>query len=319
MQSSGRVEEYENVRKNVIGNEIGLYDECNLLRIVRECTDITISKGSDLKPKDFNHLDLLHYQGHDSLELFCKNHELEGSHCIDLGAGIGGTSRYLASSFNCNVRSIELSTNIAGVGKTLNVFLNMTDKVEYTVGDLTRLFSDYTHWNSTFDFGFSQLVFLHISNKDALFQSISSVMKSGALVYIEDFFKHGNGDLVFSEHENRVLKDDISVPVNSLLTVDEYKSIVKKYGFEIEEWNDKTKEWTEFVWNRYENYLQQEHSTCSQLAWFYQQMTYLYHFKDYLSKSYPLVEEQLQKIHGSFLDESRNQVLGGVQCVLRKI
>jgi len=213
--------------------------------------------------------------------------------------------------------------------------------VHYSIADLTCL--DTSKFYETFDFGISQLVFLHIADKKKLFQSIAETMKSGALLYVEDFCVTESGvtesDSLrrsdFSEKEEEILLNDISVPQNSLLSKTDYVALMESQGFTLVEWTDMTSQWAQFVWQRYEDFLKaQETTSCTtadckvdfdtRLGWFYQQMAFLLHTipKDgseeclYASR-YPNALARLHEIY-NFEPFSRDQSLGGVQFVVRK-
>jgi SAM-dependent methyltransferase len=56
---------------------------------------------------------------------------------LDAGSGLGGPARYLAQVFGCRVIGIDLTPDFVAVANLLNQRLDMDDRVEFRVGDIT--------------------------------------------------------------------------------------------------------------------------------------------------------------------------------------
>jgi SAM-dependent methyltransferase len=100
-----------------------------------------------------------------------------------------------------------------------------------------------------FDFIVSWLSFLHISDRSSLLKKCNIILKPGGKIYIEDFYQRNEMSL----EEKKVLSIDICC--DYLPTGDQYKKQLMKNDFINIELNDKTKEWTTYVRERYEKFV----------------------------------------------------------------
>src|SRR5262245_1682006 len=61
------------------------------------------------------------------------------SEVLDAGTGIGGTARFLASRFGCNVMAADLSDEYCETAQWLNQLVGLDDRIVVRQGDVTAL------------------------------------------------------------------------------------------------------------------------------------------------------------------------------------
>jgi len=181
--------------------------------------------------------------------------------------------------------------------------------LSFLVGDFTLMDIKSLNMENNFDAFISQLTILHIPDKKTLFSKCSIILKSQAFFFIEDFYRFDDED--FAPEEKQILEKDISVPNGEILSKQAYLQLLEESGLVVDYWEDKTCEWTKFVWDRCENFLVQQEEIKQQngeqfvieLGHFYLQMTRLYRYDDSLKHS------NFYEIHPNVL-----RALGQVPC-----
>lgn len=155
---------------------------------------------------------------------------LPGSKILDMGCGLGGSARRLASRLDCRVTGLDLSEEYVTCAKYLTSLLKLEDKVSFeTASCLEMPFDD-----DEFDAILSIQMMMNIDDKAGLIEEIRRVLKSG-------------GKFVFYE----ILEGDGQDPYfpvpwaqepthNALCSPTELRTLLSDNGFEIAAWEDKT-------------------------------------------------------------------------------
>lgn len=101
---------------------------------------------------------------------------------VDIGAGYGGSARYLAGTFGCHVECLNLSEVQNERNRNLNREQNLADLVGVTEGD----FENLPYRDERFDIAWSQDAILHAGNRRRVLAEAARVLKSGGrLVYTD--------------------------------------------------------------------------------------------------------------------------------------
>lgn len=132
---------------------------------------------------DLAPVDEFHIGGRQASEEFISQLELSAeNHVLDVGCGIGGTSRFVANRFGCRVTGIDLTHEFVSTGQTLCDWVGLTGRVKLTQGDATAMpFSD-----ESFDAAFMLHVGMNIANKAGLFAEVYRLIKPGAVFGVYD-------------------------------------------------------------------------------------------------------------------------------------
>ncbi len=99
------------------------------------------------------------------------------STCLDLGSGLGGTARFLASENRVNVTAIELCSRLDLAARELTRRCNLDPVVEHLCGDITQ--SPPLPENSRFDLIWIQHVDMQVQDKAELYGAAAAHLAPG--------------------------------------------------------------------------------------------------------------------------------------------
>jgi len=150
---------------------------------------------------------------------------------LDAGSGLGGPSRYVASTYGCRVVGVDLSPSFVAAAQLLAERTGLNALVSYQDGNLLALpFPD-----SSFDVVWTQHVVMNISDRDGVYREFRRVLRPG-------------GKLAFFDVLATDARPELHFPVpwaessetSFLFTQDETRSVLAETGFTIITWNDVT-------------------------------------------------------------------------------
>lgn len=107
---------------------------------------------------------------------------------LDLGAGYGGSARYLADRFGCQVTCLNLSETQNALNQTLTEDAGLTDKVSVVYGD----FENIPEPDDSFDIVWSQDAILHSGNRPRVLDEVRRVLVSGGQFIFTDPMQSDN-------------------------------------------------------------------------------------------------------------------------------
>jgi SAM-dependent methyltransferase len=152
-----------------------------------------------------------------------------GDQVLDLGCGIGGPARYLASMFGCKVTGVDLSPSFVEAATYLTMRCGLADSVTFVEGDALHLPFD----DAKFDVVFLQHVAMNIADRPALYTETRRVLKPGG--------RFATYDLVLKDGEVIYPAPWARDPSTSfLLTADDTREALKAAGFAATLWRDDT-------------------------------------------------------------------------------
>jgi ubiquinone/menaquinone biosynthesis C-methylase UbiE len=134
--------------------------------------------ASDISPAHLGYEDLWPYDQLHSRGVAATREHAEragirtGMRVLDLGCGIGGSSRYLAGALGCRVIGVDLTPEYIDVARELTHRCGLTDRIEYYVGDALALPVS----SGAFDRIFSHNVTMNIADKVALAHEVARVL-----------------------------------------------------------------------------------------------------------------------------------------------
>lgn len=147
---------------------------------------------------------------------------------LDIGCGIGGPARTLASEFDCNVTGIDITEDYCLAAKMLTEKVGLSKQVSFKHGNALDLpFKD-----GSFDVVWLQHVTMNIEDKKSLFQEIKRVLKPTGRLVFHEIIKGDNLALTFpvfwaSEQS-----------ISFLISDSQLKQLLGDCGFFEENWND---------------------------------------------------------------------------------
>lgn len=101
---------------------------------------------------------------------------------LDVGGGLGGPARTLATTVGCHVTVLDLMEEYCRVGEMLTARTGLSDRVIFWQGDaLAMPFAD-----ETFDAVWTQHSSMNIANKEALYAEIYRVLRPGGRLALHE-------------------------------------------------------------------------------------------------------------------------------------
>jgi SAM-dependent methyltransferase len=153
-----------------------------------------------------------------------------GSKVLDIGCGIGGPARTLATEYDCQVTGVDLTEEYIKTAQMLTKLFGMEKSVHFQQGDATNLEFD----SPVFDYVWLQHVTMNIGNKNKLFTEAFRLLKPfGQLVFYEILMLNNEPltyPVFWAETEE----------LNYLINEDHYRASITKAGFVEVQWEDRT-------------------------------------------------------------------------------
>jgi MPBQ/MSBQ methyltransferase len=186
---------------------------------------------SRLAPGDLAPIDEFHIRGRAATLDLAKSAGIDSTkHVLDIGSGIGGSSRCLALEFGCHVTGIDLTDEYCRAAEMLTRRMGLSALVNYRQGDALNLpFPD-----STFDVVWTEHVAMNIPDKPRFYSGIYRVLKPGGTLALYDVLAGASGPLLFPVPWARLPETSFVVKPEEL------RKIIDQAGFTVVDWSDTT-------------------------------------------------------------------------------
>ncbi|WP_020678266.1 class I SAM-dependent methyltransferase [Geopsychrobacter electrodiphilus] len=186
---------------------------------------------NQLTAKDLAPIDEFHIGGRRATLEFARQLDLSaGLAVLDIGSGLGGASRCLATEFGCRVTGIDLSAEYCRVANMLATRLGLDSRVSYQQGNALSLpFAD-----NSFDLLWTQHTSMNIADKARLFAEMWRVLKPGGRLAIYDVLAGAGGPVLFPVPWAR------DPSISHLISAQQLREQLECLGFEILSWQDST-------------------------------------------------------------------------------
>lgn len=170
----------------------------------------------------------------------------DGSNVLDVGCGIGGTSRHLAKNHGCKVtgvtisgRQVEIAEKItreaaAGAGQEkgdASGFIKLGDgRVRYQELDAEQMGDYFTTApnEATFDCVWISEAMSHLPDKALFFRNAAKLLKKSGKLVVADWFKAGELTSAQTEADIKPIEDGMLLP--PLCTQSQYVEYAKQAG-----------------------------------------------------------------------------------------
>ena len=179
--------------------------EAALSRLGKTVDSITVS--------DLAAVDEFHIGGRVATERLLDQLKVSAdTHCLDVGCGLGGASRFVASTYNNRVTGIDLTREFIDTGRVLSSWVKLNDKVTLEQGSaLSMPFPD-----QAFDGAYMMHVGMNIEDKHRLFAEVYRVLRPGSYFGIYDIMRFSDADLELIDGALERASPDIADSVDSV-------------------------------------------------------------------------------------------------------
>ncbi len=152
---------------------------------ILEVLEATGKDLANLTPSDLAPVDLFHIRGKEATEELAQLAVAEsGIEVLDLGCGIGGSSRFLASAFDCHVTGLDLTEEYCKVATMLSERVGLAARTEFRCASALEM----SFPAESFDLVWTEHAQMNIRDKDTLFSEIARVLKYGGRFAFHDIF-----------------------------------------------------------------------------------------------------------------------------------
>jgi ubiquinone/menaquinone biosynthesis C-methylase UbiE len=183
-----------------------------------------------LTARDLAPLDQFHTGGlRATMELAAALDPAAGARVIDVGCGLGGAARYVASTFQCQVRGIDLSPSFIDAARLLTERSGLADHVQFDVGNAVAL----PYPDGTFDIAWTQHAAMNVRDRAGMYAEVFRVLRPGGRFGMSDILA-GTGALHFpvpwaEEQHTSFLMDGAAL-----------REALEGAGFRVVSWTDRS-------------------------------------------------------------------------------
>jgi SAM-dependent methyltransferase len=116
-----------------------------------------------------------------------------GQSVLDIGSGIGGPARYLATTYGCHVEGIDLTPEFVEAATDLSALCRLADEVHFARADATSLPFD----GESFDAAVCFYVGMNLPRKAAVVAEAFRVLRRGGRIVWTEAVLSGHGEPVY--------------------------------------------------------------------------------------------------------------------------
>jgi SAM-dependent methyltransferase len=143
---------------------------------------------------DLAPVDEFHIGGRQASEDFIGQLGLSSDDLVlDVGCGIGGTSRYLASHFGCRVTGLDLTPEYVETGRALCAWVGLAGRVDLCQGSALAMPFE----SARFDAAVMLHVGMNIADKAGLIAEVNRVLRPGGTFGVYDIMRTSDDPLVY--------------------------------------------------------------------------------------------------------------------------
>ena len=143
---------------------------------------------------DLAPVDEFHIGGRRASEEFLGQLGLSAqSHVLDVGCGLGGAARFVASRYGSRVTGIDLTSEYVETGNTLCKWVGLDKRISLQQGSALAM----PFPAGRFDGAYMLHVGMNIEDKEKLVAEVARVLRAGSLFGIYDVMRTAPGDLAY--------------------------------------------------------------------------------------------------------------------------
>ena len=188
--------------------------------------DVQALTVDDLAP-----VDEFHIRGRAATEELAGWAEISSEdEVLDVGSGLGGTSRYLAATRGCATFGVDLTEEYCRVAERLSGLVGLGDRTSFRVGSALELpFED-----ARFDVVWTEHVQMNIEDKPRFYGELARVLKPGGQLAFHDILAGGESPPHFPVPWAK------EGSISHLIAPEDLRRLLGDLGFDPVRWEDKT-------------------------------------------------------------------------------
>lgn len=223
-------------------NQVGRhYGRTDLLESILRSAQALGKNIDALTPADLASVDQFHIGGVDVCPALAALGGFGASmHVLDVGGGLGGPARWLASTVGCSVTVVDLTPEYGETGRELTRRCGLAERVRFECADARRMPFD----DRSFDAAWTQHSSMNVDDKASLYREIHRVLRPGARLVLYEIMRGPEAPLHFPVPWAR------DPSISFLEDPDVVRRIVAEAGFREHAWNDVTEPGLEWVEKR---------------------------------------------------------------------
>ncbi|MFO8031639.1 MAG: methyltransferase domain-containing protein [Desulfohalobiaceae bacterium] len=190
----------------------------------------------------------------------------EDARVLDLGSGMGGTVRYLAKTYGCDLVGLNLSHAENELHRKKNKEQGLEHKIEVVDGN----FEEVPYPDESFDIVWSQDAFLHSPNRRQVLSEAARVLRKGGELIFTDPMQTSDA---YEEFLQPILK---RIHLESMASVNFYINTGQELGLEFLHFASRTQQ----LANHYAKVLEETEAREEELRKNNVSQEYLQHMKD---------------------------------------
>ncbi len=188
--------------------------------------------GRDLEaltPRDLAPVDEFHMRGPSATAELATLGGLERGHrVLDIGCGLGGSARFLASQHGCEVTGVDVTASYCSAARELSLRLGLADRTQFRRASALSLPFEA----GAFDAVWTEHMHMNVEDKPALCAEVFRVLRPGGRYLFHEVMAGEGGAPRFPVP----WADDASL--SFLSGASEARDLLKGAGFAVREWLD---------------------------------------------------------------------------------
>jgi SAM-dependent methyltransferase len=185
----------------------------------------------DLTTEDLAPVDQLHIRGRGAtLELAHRAGITAGMRALDVGGGLGGPARTLASEFGCTVEVLDFTEEFCRAGEMLTARTGLSNQVSFRHGNALEM----PYPDARFDVVWTQHSSMNIADKERLYKEIHRVLRPGGRLALHEIMAGPTSPIHFPVPWAR------DPSISHLLPPETIRSQIATTGFNESSWTDET-------------------------------------------------------------------------------
>lgn len=202
------------------------YSETNVVASIERLSGQPLAA---LTPNQRDQLDQFHAGGPEAVDRLLPGLRLApGMTVLDVGCGLGGPARQVASTTGCSVVGIDITPAYVEAARALTDAAGLTRNLRFVCTDIAALEP------ITFDAAYTMHVQMNVADKQSFFAGIARRLQPGARLAIFEVCRNGEAE------PSPPLPWSLDGTDSFLATPDELRRAIQSCGFNLVDWVDET-------------------------------------------------------------------------------